>query len=362
MNIKIYERNGAMNSLNEKDIVAVAVEQLNKQTNLGAELTFLERNVTKNTVVKVDGHLTLPMTETTINFECKKWINKANLQRHLAQIKAYDPDLKTMLLTEYLNPNLAEQLKDLGIQFMDTAGNAYINQFPVYIDIQGKKQAKPHQDITLTKQMGKAFQPKGMKVVFMLLTQPELVNAPMRKIADSAEVALGTVKQVMDDLLYQKFIVQKGDQGKVVADTKALLDKWLDAYPINMQAKLNQTLFATDSPERLKAINVADFDAYWGGELAAERYDHYLKAKDFLIYIEPEQKHAFLRAARLRKPAVNEVPDYKVMVVEPPFEVKKIQGYLSGLAHPLLVYANLVTSTDFRNMDAAKRMYDEYLA
>lgn len=258
-----------MNRLKEEDIVDVAVEQLNRQTNLGAELTFLERdftkNVTKNTVKEVNGQLTLPMTLTTINFESKKWINKANLQRQLAQMKVYDPDLKTMLVTEYLNPNLAEQLKELGIQFLDTAGNVYINQLPVYIDIQGKKPAKPHQDVTLTKQMGKAFQPKGMKVVYMLLTQPELVNAPMRTIAVTAEVALGTVKQVMDDLHYQGFIVQKGDKRKVVADTKALLDNWLDAYPENMQAKLNQTLFATDNPERLKAINANDFEGFWGG-------------------------------------------------------------------------------------------------
>ena len=177
--------------------------------------------------------------------------------------------------------------------------------------------------------MGKAFQPKGMKVVFILLTHPELVNAPMRTIANTAEVALGTVKQVMDDLTYQGFIVQKSGKGKTVVNTKAL--------------------------------NTAEFDGYWGGELAAERYDRYLKAKDFLIYLEPERKQAFLNAARLRKPAVNEVPDYKVIVVEPPFEIKKIQGNLTGLAHPLLVYANLVISTDPRNMDAAKRLYDEYL-
>lgn len=351
-----------MDMTKEKDIVDAAVEQLNKQTKLGAELTFLERNFTKNTTKEVDGQLTLPITQTTLNIECKKWINKANLPRLLANMRAHDPDLQTMLATDYVNPNLAEQLKEQDIQFLDTAGNAFINQPPVYIDIQGKKPAKPHQDVRLTKQMGKAFQPKGMKVVYMLLTQRELINASMRTIAETAEVALGTVKQVMDDLHYQGFIVQKGEKGKVVGDTKALLNKWLDAYPENMQAKLNQTLFATDNPKLLKAINVTDFHGYWSGELAAERYDHYLNAKDFFIYLAADQKQAFLKAARLRKPGVNEVIDYKVMVVEPPFENKKIQGEQAGLAHPLLVYANLVTSTDPRNMDAAKRLYDEYLA
>jgi len=354
------EQLGIMNAMDEKDLVGAAVEELNRQTKLRAEVNYLGRYL-KNTIKEVDAKLNLPMTQTTINIECKKWINKANLPRLLADIKAHNPDVQTMLVTDYINPNIAAQLKELEIQFLDTAGNAFINQVPVYIDIQGKKPIKPSIDVAMVKQMGKAFKPKGMKVVFMLLTHPELVNAPMRTIANTAEVALGTVKQVMDDLIYQGFIVQKGDIGKVVANTKALLDKWLDAYPANMQAKLNQTLFATDNPEQLKAINIAEFGGYWGGEFAAQRYQHYLKAKDFLIYLEPEQKLAFLNAARLRKPTINEVPNYKVMIVEPPFEIKKIQGNLTELAHPLLVYANLVTSTDPRNMDAAKRLYDEYL-
>jgi hypothetical protein len=318
-----------MNKVEEKEIIDIAVEQLNRQTALGAEVYYFKRDF-KNTTKEVDAQLQLPMAQMTIKIECKKWINKTNLSRLLTDINAHAVDVQTMLVTEYINPNIAEQLKELGFQFLDTAG--------------------------------KAFQPKGMKVVFMLLTHPELVNAPMRTIANTAEVALGTVKQVMDDLTYQGFIVQKSGTGKTVVNTKALLDKWLDAYPANMHSKLNQTLFATDNPEQLKAINTAEFDGYWGEELAAERYDHYLKAKDFLIYLEPERKQAFLNAARLRKPAVNEVPDYKVIVVEPPFEIKKIQGNLTGLAHPLLVYANLVISTDPRNVDAAKRLYDEYLS
>lgn len=350
-----------MNALKEKDIVEKAVELLNQQTKLVAEVNFLGRDLETNTTKIVDAQLQLPMAQTTIKIECKKWINKTNLPRLLTDINAHTTDVQTILVTEYINPNIAEQLKELGIQFLDTAGNVFINQLPVYIDIQGKKPTKPNIDVAMIKQLGKAFQPKGMKVVFMLLTHHELVNAPMRTIANTAEVALGTVKQVMDDLTYQGFIVQKSGKGKMVVNTKALLNKWLDAYPANMRAKLNQTLFATDNPEQLKAIDVAEFHGYWGGELAAERYNHYLKAKDFLIYLEPERQQAFLNAARLRKPAVNEVPDYKIMVVEPPFEIKKIQGNLTGLAHPLLVYANLVTSTDPRNMDAAKRLYDEYL-
>ncbi|WP_210797172.1 hypothetical protein [Pseudoalteromonas ostreae] len=59
-------------------------------------------------------------------------------------------------------------------------------------------------------QLGKAFQPKGVKVVLMLLIQADLVKEPLRTIADVSEVVLGTVKQVIDDLIYQGFVVKNG--------------------------------------------------------------------------------------------------------------------------------------------------------
>lgn len=351
------EREYLLNFMKENEIIEVAVDQLNKQTDLGAALTFPKRYVKK----QIDGQLKLPLTNTKLNIQCKKWINKANLQRHLAELTLNELEASTILVTEYLNPNLTEQLREYGIQFLDTVGNAFINQPPVYINIQGKKPNKAHKEVVLAQQVGKAFQPKGMKVVFMLLIYPALLNTPMRNIADKAECALGTVKQVMDDLIYQGLVIEKGNKRKVVENPKALLGKWLDAYPTNMEAKLNQVLFTTDNPEQLKALNIGIFGGLWGGEVAAERYDHYLKAKDFLIYLAPEQKQAFLKAARLRKPANHEVLQYKVMIVEPPVEMNKITGNKTDLAHPLLVYANLITNGDSRNMDAAKRLYSEHL-
>lgn len=351
------EQGYLVNVMQENEIIEVAVDQLNKQTGLGAALTFPKRHVKK----QIDGYLKLPMTNTEFNIECKKWVNKANLQRYLAELTLSDLEANTIFVTEYLNPNLAEQLKAQDIHFLDTVGNAFINQPPVYIDIQGKKPNKPHKEVVLAQQVGKAFQPKGMKVVLMLLLYPALLNTPMRNIADKAECALGTVKQVMDDLIYQGLVIEKGKKRKVVENPKVLLGKWLDAYPANMEAKLNQALFTSDNPEQLKALDIGAFGGLWGGEVAAERYDHYLKAKDFLIYLAPEQKQAFLKAARLRKPANHEVPEYKVMIVEPPVEINKITGDKTDLAHPLLVYANLITNGDSRNMDAAKRLYSEYL-
>ena len=90
---------------------------------------------------------------------------------------------------------------------------------------------------TREKLTGKAFQPKGMKLVMMLLLKPELVNQPMRVLAEQAEIALGTVKQVLDDLKQLTFILEKGKKGLVLNEKDLLLTRWLDAYPYNMDAQ-----------------------------------------------------------------------------------------------------------------------------
>lgn len=58
-----------MNRTEERDIIDVAVAQLNKQTNLKAEFALTEIHAVKNTPKALAGQLILPITQTTINIE-----------------------------------------------------------------------------------------------------------------------------------------------------------------------------------------------------------------------------------------------------------------------------------------------------
>ena len=341
-----------------QELIQAAVGKLIHQTEL--EIRFRA-----NKTETADGELKLPGVKNRLMVECKKWPNTAYLQKHVAQLTLKNTITDVLLVTDYINPSQATILKEHGIPFLDLAGNVYINQPPVYIEIQGKKPEKPHSKVALSKQLGKAFQPKGMKVVFMLLTQPELANAPMRTIAKAAEVSLGTVKQVIDDLLYQGFIAHKGQRKKELVNRQGLLDKWLNAYPIFVEAKLEKEIYTTNNLELLRNFEMGDLKALWGGEFAAEQYDNYLNAKDYLIYVDQAHKNEILKAARLRKAKPAEVEDHtttKVILVEPFLDTEKVSGKRVGLAHPYLIYANLLASLDPRNIDAARRFNENHIA
>ncbi|MCU7861984.1 MAG: hypothetical protein KZQ86_19650, partial [Candidatus Thiodiazotropha sp. (ex Lucinoma kastoroae)] len=134
---------------------------------------------------------------------------------------------KGLVVTDYVNPKMAERLKAMDMPFLDAAGNAYINEPPVYVYIKGNKPLeKPHRKLPT-----RAFQPTGLKVLFALLCRPGLENAPYRDIAKAADVALGTVGWVITDLRELGYLVDLGKRGRRLTNKEKLIERWVTTYP-----------------------------------------------------------------------------------------------------------------------------------
>ena len=252
-------------------------------------------------------------------------------------------------------------LKEAGIQFIDTIGNAYINLPGLYIYIKGNKPKTATIGAgTTTRRTGKADQPTGIKIIYAFLKNRELINAPYREIADQAQVALGTVGRVIQDLLEQRILVEGLNKNqRKLADYTQLLNKWVEAYP-KLKEKQRIETFTTDNPTWWKTIDLGEFNAVWGGEIAAAKYTDYLIPKDVLIYIEKTNLANFLNTARLRKLQPNEKPENIIELIEPFWKMEKKET-TKDLAHPILVYADLIATGDPRNIDTANRIREKYL-
>lgn len=335
-------------------------------TNLISQVVIKLQQATNFTVTltpefgMVDGKLTIEYAGKIYSWqvETKNQLTRPVLVNILRNTVFKD---ECLLVAPYINENLAQLSRVEGLNFIDLAGNMYLHRPPIFIDRQGYKPAPEHKALVARQQTGKAFQPKGMKLVMMLLLDPELVNQPMRVIAEQAEVALGTVKQVLDDLKHLSFIIEKGQKGKVLAEQDLLLTRWLEAYPSNMEAKLEQSLYTTDNIEILKQAKLEQYGALWGGEVAAEAYTHYLKPGTYLIYADKNTQTTLLKTLRLRRLRPEENAENAIRLVVPPVGIDKLKGPRTGLVTPLLVYAELLNSNDSRNLETAKRLYDDYL-
>ena len=320
----------------------------NEKNGLQIEIEAMEP-VTNN-VYRYDALLRLTRDDKTEVFaaEVKKRLTDATIGAAIHQLEIYPQ--QGMLVTEYVNPNMAERLRELDMAFFDTVGNAYINTPFVHVFVKGNKLDKPLGRIGKTR----AFQPTGLKVIFALLCQKAMVNAPYRDIATAAGVALGTVGWVMTDLKEQGYLIDMGKRGRRLTERKRLVQRWVTAWPEQLRPKLIIGRYTVLEQDWWKRNPIHNYQAYWGGEVAAARLTKYLRPEYQTIYTRG-------RAADLQV-------DMK-MRKDPAGKVELLKTFWGAgceqpdpeLAPPLLVYADLLATGDPRNIETAKLVYEQHL-
>jgi len=344
----------------ESDILDTALEVIRREA--GLRMDIIEREGTKKGK-PVDAIVQLHQQRTQLLVETKRWAAQANLGAIINQINTLTEPGHGLFVADYINPKMGERLKEAEIQYIDTAGNAYINQPPVYIYVKGNKPDKLVAEKRGVKP-GRAFQPTGMKVIFAFLKDKALINAPYREIADQAQVALGAVGWVIRDLLDQGLLLEgiRKNQRKL-ADFDLLLDKWVEAYPIKLKEKYKLGIYTTENDNWWKDIKPEKFGAQWGGEVAAAKYTNYLNPKHAQLYIEKNNMGKFLQAARLKKPEPGVKPHIEIELYKRFWTETTPNGHPKHkeLAHPVIVYANLIATAEARNLDTAKRLREKYL-
>ena len=187
---------------------------------------------------------------------------------------------KGLLVTRYATPQIAELLRKMDVPFIDTAGNAYINQPPLYVFIKGNRLVEePHPE-----PIQRAFRPAGLQVLFGLLCNPGMEDEPFRKIAKTAGVALGTVNRVMKELARMGYLVEMGRRGRRLVRKDNLLNRWVTAYPEQLRPKQFKGRFKAVKYDWWKDIDIQNFGAFWGCEIAAAFLTKYLRPEIVTIY------------------------------------------------------------------------------
>jgi hypothetical protein len=342
------------------DVLERALEALEHEAGLRL---VVEKRETRAHRYQLDAVLRLDQGRELLAAEVKRWAGHANLGALIHQIKTLPFD--GVLVADYINPKMAEKLRREGVQFIDTVGNAYLNQPPVYVFVAGKP--RPMGATTVKEGPNRAFDRTGLKVVFAFLCDPALINAPYRDIADMADVALGTVGWVLNGLKATGLVLDKGKRGeRRITNYRRMLDRWVEAYPEKLRPKLLVGNFQAEYPYWWKEIDIREFGGYWGGETAAAIYTNYLKPAVATAYLPEGNAGKLLAKARLRKApdGAKAEPDnvrlYKTFWPEP--LGLEDGGAMRGLVPPVLAYADLLATGDPRNREVAGMIYHEYIA
>jgi hypothetical protein len=192
-------------------------------------------------------------------------------------------------------------------------------------------------------------------VVFALLCDPQLLNATYREIATAARVALGTVGPVIKELEARRHITEAAERARRrrFLDAQRLVQEWVAVYPTVLRPKLNIRRFRAPRTGWTEGVNLKPYNAYWGGEVAANRLLHHLVPQTAIIYAKETPKQ--LIAEHKLRADIN--GDVEILDVFWNGQVPTTRD----VAPPILAYADLIATTDGRNLEAAKMIYDQYI-
>jgi len=260
-------------------------------------------------------------------------------------------DLPSLIVADYVNPRLAEQFREIDVNFVDAAGNACIRHGGLYIWATGEKDTLR---IEVERERLRAFQPSGLKTIFALLCRTELAEADYRTIAKHAGVALGTVQWVMRDLIKEGYVLRLGRFHRRLVKPKELLDAWVIPYSRYLRPRLLLGRFEATELNWWREIDPRSYDGLWGGEPAAALLTRYLKPGSLTIFSEAIPVRLVVEKG-LEKREAGRV-DFRR-----PFWRVDTHERNAETVPPILVYADLLALDDTRTREAAERIYEELI-
>lgn len=350
----------------EAQIAASALERL--KTVHPVQVVDLRHDVRGPSGLRYDGELRLKTDRGTFRyvFEVKRNLRPQTIRHFLVQADHYRRHLGKavglLLLSDYVNPSLGHQLRDAGINFIDTAGNLFLKREPgLYLYVEGRKPLASTKE-----QPTRLFQPSGLSLLFGFLVAPESINHPYRQLSETNGVALGTVGWVKRDLREQGYLEPIGkDQFRLIRK-KDLLDRWVHGYATRLRAKMFLGEYRASTNDLHAVANAFRQHALkqglsWGvsGGLGADELVHHYRGDTLTLFVESWRNHDALK--ELKWLPVTGGPITLLRGFSPRvFQAWDKQTHYP-VVHPLLLYAELLHRGGDREMETSRLIHQEFL-
>lgn len=256
-----------------------------------------------------------------------------------------------VFIAEYISKEAAKQLKERRLNYIDIAGNAFINQGELMIYIEGRKR----RNARLTNQ-SRAFQEAGVKIIFHLLSEAENLQDSYRTIAQRVGVSLGSVSNVMAELEELNYLIKTNNK-RILKNKEELLERWLVEFNTVLKPRIirSRMKFIDSNLDRNWENIYLDQEKgsiLWGGEPAGAILTNNLRPQEFIIYSNLELPD-IAKTMRL-------VPDKKGNV-EVRKKFWKNDKENERIAPPLLIYTDLMNSGYGRNVEIANKIFENEL-
>jgi hypothetical protein len=315
----------------------------------------------RDTNPEVDGMLRVRTPKGTYEFlveQKRSYLDRGMLNALVAQAKLYAREHRNPLLlfARYVPGPSAERLIGSGINFLDQAGNIHLVLGRNYErTIVGAKESAALKE-------GKRISPATTQLLFTFATQDKAGGWSVRKLAEASGLSKSNVAKVEKQLV-ERGVLRQSKDGFQIRDN-ALREELLRGYELALRPKLLIGRFRSpvnDIDDMLSNLRGAltQHSIRWSvtGGPASYALQKFNRGPELPVFIESFTDQ-FRRKLRMLPDKSGPLIFLRSFGTVPfwretgPFP----------LAHPWLIYAELMYSSDPRAHEAAEEIKREYLS
>ena len=292
----------------------------------------------------------LQINNETFYCTAKKNAKNANYGIIMSTLKDIDYSKNNIFIADYLTKKTAEELKHNSINYLDASGNALIKTKNFFVYIEGRK-AKINKKTNQTR----AFQEAGLKLLLLLLSNPETLQLSYRELVGKTGIALGSVSNIFKELEESHYLLKTKNR-RVLKNKDKIIERWVIAYheflkPRSFKRKMKAL---GDDFNANNIINNSNIELYFGGEPGGALLTGHLKPKDYIIYTDSETS----KVAKELKLVPDETGNIELYSK---FWTDSLHLKNEHTAPPLVVYADLLGTGNNRNIETAKLILENGL-
>ncbi|MBW4422058.1 MAG: hypothetical protein KME13_23060 [Myxacorys californica WJT36-NPBG1] len=264
---------------------------------------------------------------------------------------------RSLLITQNLSDPVIEQLLEQNIEFVDTAGDLYLNSPGIYALVRRQRHLEvgsKSSEITST----------SLQIIYSLLQDLKNLGSSNFEstLAEFQGIPSSTVKNELEKLARLGYLQHRRNRYYIV-DYIKLLERWEMGYVESLRPKLLINTFTPIGQRTFSEVadditqHAKEYGYLIGGELGAAIATDYLRSTTTTLHVPEEYRSIFVKL-KLKPSPKGEISFVRQFGMSNAWNNNRF----SILADPLLVHAELQMIHDDRVRETANRLFDEYIA
>lgn len=248
-----------------------------------------------------------------------------------------------VLLADYLSQPLQKELRENQINYVDSAGNAFVDQDGLFLLVEGRKRESRADD--------KSYKPIELKALMCLLIQPDLLTCSYSQLEAKLSISRATFSGLFTKLKDKGFL--KGEtQDYRFHNCTRLQDEIAQPFSDMAKRKLLTKRYEFAKPDGYQTWSSwkLSSDTRWGGEPAISLLDDFLIPEEWTLYTKASAKD-LLKYLPI-------IPDSEgpISVFQQFWPDEIESGPIKNTVPEILIYTDLIGSGHGRNKQAAQRI------